>query len=412
MIAFASNHPSSLPSFRDLKTRQQPFVAFGLILLFIFCWSNVLPRRVPHLSSYHLKELEDAISNSTLGFQKIYALALPDRKDRIRPLLEAANATNISVTVLNAVRDAEISNDSWPNNWNQENHRVGELGCLVSHVRTWNKMITQNITSALVLESDADWDLRLKPILHALPPAITTLIDFPFPNPPSPLTPPNNPNPLHRTQLTSTLATRDNPQSNPYASHLWDIIWLGHCGSSAEGSSRYYMWNDTTTPPPGREYTFDIGLQPTQHRPGERSLFIFGRTTCSSAYAISLQGAKKLVNYFKEADQNLDVQLSRFCTGNADMICLGIWPQIFTAANTVSNIGHSGQGDKAPGDEEEEGDKPKPGPGIQFSARVNAEVILRDGKGQDEWKAEWDSMWAARNGSWAEVKLNRTEAFR
>ena len=94
------------------------------------------------------------------------------------------------------------------------------------------------------------------------------------------------------------------------------------------------------------------------------------------------------------------------------MICLGIWPQIFTAANTVSNIGHSGHGDKAPGDEEEEGEKPKPGPGIQFSARVNAEVILRDGKGQDEWKAEWDSMWAARNGSWAEVKLNRTEAFR
>ena len=54
-------------------------------------------------------------------------------------LLDAGNATNIDITILNAVRDADIAHDDLPDRWNNQNHRVGELGCLVSHVRTWNK---------------------------------------------------------------------------------------------------------------------------------------------------------------------------------------------------------------------------------------------------------------------------------
>ena len=106
------------------------------------------------------------------------------------------------------------------------------------------------------------------------------------------------------------------------------------------------------------------------------------------------------------------------------MICLGIWPQVFTAASTLSNIDHSGNGDTVGGgqgkgngdddddDEREEELTPDPGPALQFSARVNAKAILIHGRGSSDWKAEWDTMWAVRNGSWEEVALNRTEAFR
>lgn len=72
-------------------------------------------------------------------FQKIYALALPGREDRTKPLLDAAKATNLTITMLNAVKDAEISMDSWPKDWDEGSHTSGELGCLVSHLRTWNK---------------------------------------------------------------------------------------------------------------------------------------------------------------------------------------------------------------------------------------------------------------------------------
>jgi len=57
----------------------------------------------------------------------------------LEPLLSAANATNITVTVLDAVRDAEIAKDKFPKGWIENFHAVGEIGCLVSHLRTWNK---------------------------------------------------------------------------------------------------------------------------------------------------------------------------------------------------------------------------------------------------------------------------------
>jgi len=57
----------------------------------------------------------------------------------LKPLLDAANATNITLTILKAVRDAEIARDSRPNGWREEDHVVGEIGCLVSHLKTWNK---------------------------------------------------------------------------------------------------------------------------------------------------------------------------------------------------------------------------------------------------------------------------------
>ena len=60
--------------------------------------------------------------------------------DRAQSLLDAANATNINVTILDAVRDRQIPKDAWPKHWGeQRDPKEGELGCLVSHVRTWRK---------------------------------------------------------------------------------------------------------------------------------------------------------------------------------------------------------------------------------------------------------------------------------
>ena len=104
----------------------------------------------------------------------MYALALPDRFDRVQPLLDAANATNINVTILDAVRDKQVPQEAWPKGWSDHyDKKLGELGCLMSHVRTWRKsvlifqsectitetytrIIAKNVESALIIESDAD----------------------------------------------------------------------------------------------------------------------------------------------------------------------------------------------------------------------------------------------------------------
>ena len=41
-------------------------------------------------------------------------LSLPERGDRRTPLLAAANATNLTLTVLDAIRDRQIPQSDWP----------------------------------------------------------------------------------------------------------------------------------------------------------------------------------------------------------------------------------------------------------------------------------------------------------
>lgn len=162
-------------------------------------------------------------------------------------------------------------------------------------------MITDSVSTALILESDADWNIRIKTIMPGLATGIRAIIDWPFTSP-------------HHTQDSSI---------TPYGDG-WDILWIGHCGSNHDGNIRSYYWNDTTVPPKTEEFMYDFGPTKEQHVPGTRAVFQFGRTTCTSGYAISRPGAIKLVQYFREGNENLDIRLSSVCRKCPDMTCLGV----------------------------------------------------------------------------------------
>ena len=72
-------------------------------------------------------------------FHKLYALSLPGHEERRRPLLAAANATNLTLTVLDAVYGSEVPDAEKPPRWNT--YKDGELGCLLSHRLTWRKCV-------------------------------------------------------------------------------------------------------------------------------------------------------------------------------------------------------------------------------------------------------------------------------
>lgn len=44
----------------------------------------------------------------------------------------------------------------------------------------YSRMIVENIESALIMESDADWDLRIKEIMQGAASAAKRLLDWPF----------------------------------------------------------------------------------------------------------------------------------------------------------------------------------------------------------------------------------------
>lgn len=46
---------------------------------------------------------------------------------------------------------------------------------------------------------------------------------------------------------------------------------------------------------------------------------------------------------------------------------------------------------------------------IQFSARMNAKQVNEEGIGRAEWKAEWDTSWAVKNGTWDMINTKKIQ---
>lgn len=252
--------------------------------------------------------------------------------------------------------------------------KEGELGCLMSHVRTWRKMIHENISSALIMESDVDWDMRIKDSMVGLGEGVKAIADWPF-EPPQ-----KSQDPKHPRNFGKEMQTH-----SPYGDK-WDLVWMGHCGSSADGNGRIFAWNDTSAP--DEEHAWSFAERPGEgHRPpGSRIVFQMRKTVCTTAYMISNQGAHKFEKVFREANSPIDLKIWSDCEHNPELSCLGVWPQIISMAESKTNIKHS-EGGQAFGHEVTE-EKVVAGNGIQISARINADEGLAL-QGPDHWKAEW-----------------------
>ena len=227
------------------------------------------------------------------------------------------------------------------------------------------RIIHENITSALIMESDVDWDMRIKQSMVGIGEGVKAIADWPFPDSSHP---------------------RDfNLQPHPYGDK-WDLMWIGHCGSSADGNGRIYSYNDTSAP--DEEHAWSFAERPSEgHRPpGTRIVFQMKKTVCTTAYAISNQGARKFEAMFKEANSPIDLKMWGHCEHDPTFSCLGVWPQVISMAESKTNIKHTGGGLSFGHEVTEE--KVVAGKGIQISARVNAHAGLAD-KGPTEWKAEW-----------------------
>ena len=149
-----------------------------------------------------------------------------------------------------------------------------------------SRMIAEKIESALIMESDADWDLRIKEVLEGVATASKRLLDWPFDAP-----------------VRSGIF--------PYGDK-WDVIWLGHCGSWNFENHRIYSFHDSTVPPQDYQYTFSSMPKVDQQSPGTRSVFPLAFAVCSTAYAISNAGAVKLEKEFRQGSDNIDLRLGTY----------------------------------------------------------------------------------------------------
>ena len=142
-------------------------------------------------------------ANSTLNFQKIFAINLPSRLDRKDLLTVMATIANLSITVVPGVRT--LAENSLPPPRTPGNLRMEEYAVWRAHANVWRRVIEEGLTTALVLEDDNDWDISLK---EQIPRILTALEEI----------------------RTPPLETEDDAVvRGGVGLEKWDMLYLGSC---------------------------------------------------------------------------------------------------------------------------------------------------------------------------------------
>ena len=232
---------------------------------------------------------------------------------------------------------------------------------------TWDRIVNESISTAVILESDADWDLRIRDTLPGVAKGVKRVMDFPFSEDDGDGAP--------------------SSQAGPYGDH-WDVIWLGHCAALGPYEGRVYQFNDSATVPKRFEYNI-LGVEPPDPyiRPHNLRLVYEAKyALCTYGYAVTLEGARKLRKAGQESSFSWDIRLTNLCQDDPSNRCAIVYPQIITAAYSKPAIMHSSELEPPSTNSFNKG--PTPGPAIQMSARRNSHLVAQ-GVPRADWIREW-----------------------
>ncbi|KAG9246189.1 hypothetical protein BJ878DRAFT_498189 [Calycina marina] len=268
------------------------------------------------------------ISNSTLGFQKVLAIGLPSRSDKRDALALISSLTGFGISWIDGVIGDDIPDKAVPFGIDRKVLWESNLGSWRGHMNAIRTVVEEGYASALIMEDDMDWDVRLK----------KQLVEF---------------------AKGASYLQYSREDASPYGDD-WDVLWLGHCGEvfpetldeykevSATDpgilalSRKYTISPDVTVPPPEEVH----GFQNYSEFPYTRWVHISGGPICSFAYAVSQRGARKIL--FDLSIDHLtgpfDNALAGLCRHGRDkqrmgMQCISVTPPLFDhhkAKGTVS----------------------------------------------------------------------------
>ncbi|CAK7226121.1 hypothetical protein SCUCBS95973_006092 [Sporothrix curviconia] len=213
------------------------------------------------------------VSNATLGFQQIFVVNLPVRTDRSDAMVLAASLTGLQLTFSAGVDASTVQDRVLPADSASQSIHPGNKGSWRAHMNVLRQIIERNLTTALIMEDDIDWDARLKAQMGLFARAAQAYLQ-PGKGPEKATlarrhTPPfgkerskrrearENQNPMPRkgqqvpnppvhrqvptadaeqyTQRQHDVSLAEAPAyvpatTSPYGDD-WDVLWLGHCGT-------------------------------------------------------------------------------------------------------------------------------------------------------------------------------------
>lgn len=189
-----------------------------------------------------------------------------------------------------------------------------------------NRIVKRNLSSALILEDDADWDIQIKDQLRDFAIATHTLTQ-PLEGTSDTYADPTYPIPKGQAKLRefqfNNLPKTVVPRHSPYGDN-WNLLWVGHCGmhfpfaDDRNLPKGRVVWTDQSVPQ--KQYLWNID-QPEdikeQYPDHTRVVHHAQEAVCSLGYAVTQKAARQILFEIglKDVDAAYDINLRRFCEG-------------------------------------------------------------------------------------------------
>ncbi|KAH7396573.1 glycosyltransferase family 25 protein [Phaeosphaeria sp. MPI-PUGE-AT-0046c] len=297
-------------------------------------------------------ESGQGINNSTLGFQTILAINAPWRTDRKDSLVLASMQGGISLEWIDGINGSLIDERAFP----QGNHRLmpkGNLGSWRAHIDAMRIVIERNLSTALIIEDDTDWDPRIRSQLSSVAFASQRLPDKiaraelaarnHVPSRDDIELQDSDLDPIELSRRSTLALPTTFLQSFPVYGSDWDVLWLGHCSGSLPPKQnisamdrfpdRYMLLDDVTVPAPRVVKASPASPYPPHTRVYHRT----HNTLCTLAYAVTQRGARKIMyeHGIRNFDRGYDFALGEWCDGvtknmGERPLCLTSTPPIFS----------------------------------------------------------------------------------
>ncbi|KAH0255112.1 glycosyltransferase family 34 protein, partial [Aureobasidium melanogenum] len=322
-----------------------------------FPYFSATTRSKPSGVDYH------DVYNETLG--KIFLVSLPERTDRRDSFAVQARLSNISFTVIDGIDGSTVSNKALPYTMDLTPPQVG---CWRAHMNIMQDMVANNIATALIFEDDADWDIGIRAQMREL---------------------------ARGTRWLGNATEEATKPSSPFGDD-WDILWVGHCSTkSGHDPRRWVVPHDpTVVPPEHRIYHDKPDMQNWEVGPNAdnqtRIFFVATWGVCTTAYAVSIRGAMKMLYHqsLSKFNMAIDMGLGVMCANPpaaSDFKCIAPYPAMVGLSRPAgdiakfSDINTAAFGDVQPSEKSHS-------EGLVFSVHQNIDRLV---SGQAEFQSQF-----------------------
>ncbi|KAF2787540.1 glycosyltransferase family 25 protein [Melanomma pulvis-pyrius CBS 109.77] len=275
------------------RKRPLPLLAALTFTLVIFFYHHHVDRIYLQWSSTSELLPHKLPANNTLGFGAVVVVSAPE-SPRLHSLLQAAAVTDLALTIPSQPEWTEGDVRRFRNGQDKDVQK-GSILAWMGHHNALQWFLDSGLETALILEDDVDWDIRLRSIQIPLAAsAARTML------------PPAKRSSRFRKTDAKHIQYWGDPKS-------WDLLYLGHCGDyfnevTYEGlvpaekpfnltDLPHVVYADPSLPNrdelhPFTQSLFEALRMPAHSRAFHRSKF----PLCSFGYAVTRPAAERLLS--------------------------------------------------------------------------------------------------------------------